>query len=41
VQTLASFTQDGFDTIIFWPVDPTPNQVEILISDVVPNLPNR
>jgi alkanesulfonate monooxygenase SsuD/methylene tetrahydromethanopterin reductase-like flavin-dependent oxidoreductase (luciferase family) len=41
VQTLASFPQDGFDTIIFWPVDPTPNQVEILISDVVPNLPNR
>ena len=40
VQTLASFTQDGFDTIIFWPVDPTPNQIETLISDVIPNLPD-
>ena len=40
VQTLASFTQDGFDTIIFWPVDPTPNQIEMLISDVRPNLPD-
>jgi hypothetical protein len=27
---------DGFDTIVFWPVDPSPDQVELLIREVVP-----
>jgi alkanesulfonate monooxygenase SsuD/methylene tetrahydromethanopterin reductase-like flavin-dependent oxidoreductase (luciferase family) len=38
VETLAGFADDGFDTIVFWPVDPSPAQVETLISDVVPHL---
>jgi alkanesulfonate monooxygenase SsuD/methylene tetrahydromethanopterin reductase-like flavin-dependent oxidoreductase (luciferase family) len=37
-QTLSGFVDDGFDTIVFWPVDPTPDQVERLASDVVPQL---
>jgi alkanesulfonate monooxygenase SsuD/methylene tetrahydromethanopterin reductase-like flavin-dependent oxidoreductase (luciferase family) len=37
-ETLAGFVEDGFDTVIFWPVDATPAQVELLISDVVPSL---
>jgi alkanesulfonate monooxygenase SsuD/methylene tetrahydromethanopterin reductase-like flavin-dependent oxidoreductase (luciferase family) len=38
VETMIGFADDGFDTIIFWPVDPSPGQVELLISDVVPLL---
>jgi len=30
VETLAGFVEDGFDTIVFWPVDPTAEQVELL-----------
>ncbi len=37
-ETLTSFGDDGFDTVIFWPVDPTPVQVERLASKVVPML---
>ncbi len=37
-ETLAGFVGDGFDTIVFWPVDPSPAQVELLISEVVPPL---
>ena len=37
-ETLTSFGDDGFDTVIFWPVDPTPSQVERLASEVVPML---
>jgi alkanesulfonate monooxygenase SsuD/methylene tetrahydromethanopterin reductase-like flavin-dependent oxidoreductase (luciferase family) len=40
VETIAGFVDDGFDTIIFWPVDPTPAQVQLLIEDVVPEVPN-
>jgi alkanesulfonate monooxygenase SsuD/methylene tetrahydromethanopterin reductase-like flavin-dependent oxidoreductase (luciferase family) len=29
-ETLAGFVDDGFDTIVFWPVDPSPGQVELL-----------
>jgi hypothetical protein len=29
---------DGFDTLVFWPVDTTPGQVELLARDVVPHL---
>jgi alkanesulfonate monooxygenase SsuD/methylene tetrahydromethanopterin reductase-like flavin-dependent oxidoreductase (luciferase family) len=39
VETLDGFVQDGFDTLVFWPVDDTPRQVELLAGDVVPNVP--
>jgi alkanesulfonate monooxygenase SsuD/methylene tetrahydromethanopterin reductase-like flavin-dependent oxidoreductase (luciferase family) len=35
VETFAGFRDDGFDTIVFWPVDPSPGQVELLIGEVV------
>ena len=38
VETLARFVNDGFDTIVFWPVDMTPGQVELFAGDVVPHL---
>jgi hypothetical protein len=28
------FVEDGFDTIVFWPVDATPEQVELLASEI-------
>jgi alkanesulfonate monooxygenase SsuD/methylene tetrahydromethanopterin reductase-like flavin-dependent oxidoreductase (luciferase family) len=37
-ETLAGFVDDGFDTIVFWPVDPSPGQVELLMGEVVPLL---
>jgi hypothetical protein len=37
-ETLAGFADDGFDTLIFWPVDPSPQQVEIFAGEVVPLL---
>jgi alkanesulfonate monooxygenase SsuD/methylene tetrahydromethanopterin reductase-like flavin-dependent oxidoreductase (luciferase family) len=38
VETLTGFAEDGFDTLIFWPVDPSPRQVELLAGEVVPLL---
>jgi alkanesulfonate monooxygenase SsuD/methylene tetrahydromethanopterin reductase-like flavin-dependent oxidoreductase (luciferase family) len=38
VETLAGFVDDGFDTLVFWPVDLAPGQVELLAGDVVPHL---
>jgi alkanesulfonate monooxygenase SsuD/methylene tetrahydromethanopterin reductase-like flavin-dependent oxidoreductase (luciferase family) len=38
-ETITSFVDDGFDTIVFWPVDPSPAQVELLADEVVPSLP--
>jgi alkanesulfonate monooxygenase SsuD/methylene tetrahydromethanopterin reductase-like flavin-dependent oxidoreductase (luciferase family) len=38
VETLAGFVDDGFDTLVFWPVDTTPGQVELLAGEVVPHL---
>jgi alkanesulfonate monooxygenase SsuD/methylene tetrahydromethanopterin reductase-like flavin-dependent oxidoreductase (luciferase family) len=38
VETLAGFMDDGFDTLVFWPVITTPDQVESLAADVVPQL---
>jgi hypothetical protein len=35
-ETITGFMDDGFDTIVFWPVDPSPDQVELLIREVVP-----
>jgi alkanesulfonate monooxygenase SsuD/methylene tetrahydromethanopterin reductase-like flavin-dependent oxidoreductase (luciferase family) len=37
VETIAGFVADGFDTILFWPVDLTPGQVELLAGEVVPH----
>jgi alkanesulfonate monooxygenase SsuD/methylene tetrahydromethanopterin reductase-like flavin-dependent oxidoreductase (luciferase family) len=37
-ETIAGFVADGFDTVVFWPVDPSPSQVELLIADVAPQL---
>jgi alkanesulfonate monooxygenase SsuD/methylene tetrahydromethanopterin reductase-like flavin-dependent oxidoreductase (luciferase family) len=36
--TLIGFAADGFDTLVFWPVDPSPRQVELLAGEVVPLL---
>jgi alkanesulfonate monooxygenase SsuD/methylene tetrahydromethanopterin reductase-like flavin-dependent oxidoreductase (luciferase family) len=41
IETIAGFVEDGFDTIVFWPVDPSPGQVERLIAEVVPQLPGQ
>jgi hypothetical protein len=38
VETLAGFVDDGFDTLVFWPVDTAPGQVELLAADVVPHV---
>jgi alkanesulfonate monooxygenase SsuD/methylene tetrahydromethanopterin reductase-like flavin-dependent oxidoreductase (luciferase family) len=38
VETLAGFVDDGFDTVVFWPIDPVPGQVELLANEVVPQL---
>jgi alkanesulfonate monooxygenase SsuD/methylene tetrahydromethanopterin reductase-like flavin-dependent oxidoreductase (luciferase family) len=41
VETIAGFAADGFDTIVFWPVDPSAGQVELLVGEVVPLLSNQ
>ena len=38
VETITGFVEDGFDTIVFWPVDRSPEQVERLIAEVLPQL---
>ena len=38
VETIAGFVEDGFDTIVFWPVDTSPSQVELLAGEVRPRL---
>jgi alkanesulfonate monooxygenase SsuD/methylene tetrahydromethanopterin reductase-like flavin-dependent oxidoreductase (luciferase family) len=38
VETIAGFVEDGFDTIVFWPVDTSPGQVELLTGEVRPRL---
>ena len=38
VETLAGVAADGFDTLVFWPVDTEPEQVERLAGEVVPRL---
>jgi alkanesulfonate monooxygenase SsuD/methylene tetrahydromethanopterin reductase-like flavin-dependent oxidoreductase (luciferase family) len=37
-EALAGFADDGFDSVVFWPVDPSPHQVELLIGEVMPLL---
>jgi alkanesulfonate monooxygenase SsuD/methylene tetrahydromethanopterin reductase-like flavin-dependent oxidoreductase (luciferase family) len=38
VETLTGFIADGFDTLVFWPVDTAPDQVELLAGEVIPRL---
>ncbi len=38
VDTLAGLVDDGFDTLVFWPVVDTGGQVELFAGDVVPHL---
>lgn len=38
VETISGFVEDGFDTIVFWPVDRSPEQVERLVAEVLPEL---
>jgi alkanesulfonate monooxygenase SsuD/methylene tetrahydromethanopterin reductase-like flavin-dependent oxidoreductase (luciferase family) len=38
VETLAGFVDDGFDTLIFWPVETVPEQVELFAAEVAPRL---
>jgi alkanesulfonate monooxygenase SsuD/methylene tetrahydromethanopterin reductase-like flavin-dependent oxidoreductase (luciferase family) len=38
IQLFQSLAEDGFDTVVFWPVDPSPAQVELLIDEVLPAL---
>jgi alkanesulfonate monooxygenase SsuD/methylene tetrahydromethanopterin reductase-like flavin-dependent oxidoreductase (luciferase family) len=38
-ETIAGLVEDGFDTVIFWPVVRSVQQVEVLVSDVLPLLP--
>jgi alkanesulfonate monooxygenase SsuD/methylene tetrahydromethanopterin reductase-like flavin-dependent oxidoreductase (luciferase family) len=40
-ETIAGLVEDGFDTVIFWPVERSPSQVEVLANDVVPLLSSR
>lgn len=37
-QTLDGFRADGFDTLVFWPIDPTPGQVELFATEILPLL---
>ena len=37
-ETLTGFADDGFDTFIFWPIDPSPGQVELFAGEVAPLL---
>jgi hypothetical protein len=37
-EALAGFAGDGFDTLVFWPIDPSREQVELFASEVVPLL---
>jgi alkanesulfonate monooxygenase SsuD/methylene tetrahydromethanopterin reductase-like flavin-dependent oxidoreductase (luciferase family) len=38
IETLGGFVDDGFDTLVFWPVDMAPGQVELLATEVAPQL---
>jgi alkanesulfonate monooxygenase SsuD/methylene tetrahydromethanopterin reductase-like flavin-dependent oxidoreductase (luciferase family) len=40
VETLAGLVDDGFDALVFWPVDTDPGQIELLAGEVVPQLRN-
>jgi hypothetical protein len=38
VETRLCLAGDGFDTLVFWPVDPSARQVELFADEVVPLL---
>jgi alkanesulfonate monooxygenase SsuD/methylene tetrahydromethanopterin reductase-like flavin-dependent oxidoreductase (luciferase family) len=38
VETLGGFVEDGFDTLVFWPVEAAARQVELFARDVAPQL---
>jgi hypothetical protein len=38
-RTLAGFGDDGFDTLIFMPIERTTDQIERFAREVVPMLP--
>jgi len=38
VEELSGFIADGFDTLVFWPIDPSREQVEAFATEVVPQL---
>jgi alkanesulfonate monooxygenase SsuD/methylene tetrahydromethanopterin reductase-like flavin-dependent oxidoreductase (luciferase family) len=38
VETLSGFVADGFDTLVFWPVDTSPQQVELFAHAVLPHV---
>jgi len=38
VETLGGFVEDGFDTVVFWPVEAAARQVELFARDVAPQL---
>ena len=38
VETLAAFVDDGFDTLVFWPVETATAQVELFAGEVAPQL---
>jgi alkanesulfonate monooxygenase SsuD/methylene tetrahydromethanopterin reductase-like flavin-dependent oxidoreductase (luciferase family) len=38
IETLSGLVEDGFDTIVFWPVDPSTEQVELLSNEIAPSL---
>jgi alkanesulfonate monooxygenase SsuD/methylene tetrahydromethanopterin reductase-like flavin-dependent oxidoreductase (luciferase family) len=37
-ERLGAFVEAGFDTLVFWPIDPRPEQVELFAGEVVPLL---
>ena len=37
-ETIAGLVDDGFDTVIFWPVERSARQVELLVTEVLPLL---
>ena len=38
IDTLAGFVADGFDTLVFWPVDTAADQVALLAAEVLPGV---
>jgi alkanesulfonate monooxygenase SsuD/methylene tetrahydromethanopterin reductase-like flavin-dependent oxidoreductase (luciferase family) len=37
-EQLNAFVEAGFDTLVFWPIDPSPEQVELFAGEVLPVL---
>jgi alkanesulfonate monooxygenase SsuD/methylene tetrahydromethanopterin reductase-like flavin-dependent oxidoreductase (luciferase family) len=40
-EALTGFGELGFDTLVFWPIDPAPEQVELFAGEVVPLLSDK